>query len=45
MEKTTMSLIVDDTWELQPLPLGRTPIHCKTKPNGSLDQCKARLVG
>ena len=44
------ALIANDTWELRPLPPGRQPIKCKwvyaykTKPDGSLDRFKAKLV-
>ena len=50
MDAEFESLISNDTWELQPFPPGRQAIKCKwvfaykTKPDGSLDRFKARLV-
>ena len=50
MDAEFEALIANDTWELRPLPPGRQPIKCKwvyaykTKPDGSLDHFKARLV-
>ncbi|KAL0555831.1 hypothetical protein IC582_004332 [Cucumis melo] len=44
------SLVMNHTWDLVDLPMGNKPIKCKwifkrkTKPNGSIERYKARLV-
>ncbi|KAA0038001.1 ty1-copia retrotransposon protein [Cucumis melo var. makuwa] len=44
------SLVMNHTWDLVDLPMGNKPIRCrwifkrKTKPNGSMERYKARLV-
>ncbi|KAL0533870.1 hypothetical protein IC582_028141 [Cucumis melo] len=44
------SLVMNHTWDLVDLPMGKKPIRCKwifkrkTKPNGSIERYKARLV-
>jgi hypothetical protein len=50
MDKEFNRLITNKTWKLTHLPPGRKAIRCKwvyalkTKPDGSIDRLKARLV-
>ena len=50
MDEELSALHKTSTWELVPLPLGKSVVGCrwvykiKTNSNGSIDQFKARLV-
>ena len=50
MEEEMAALWTNDTWDLVPLPDGKSPIGCrwvyavKTLPDGSINRLKARLV-
>ncbi|XP_051118180.1 uncharacterized mitochondrial protein AtMg00820-like [Andrographis paniculata] len=50
MMEEMSALYTNNTWELVPLPLGKTPVACgrvyavKVGPDGRIDRLKARLV-